>query len=242
MGVPKVFLVNLRRPNSADFCTDPFYEFGSFGCTKCHSNNLLCTRNAAELKGSRLAFAQGGAGGFRLMLLTPPISVILWSHNCEVRWKPPTMPFKYSEAPILVANDGRSDFPLVKAFSSKTARKTLEGGFASRFRSRSSPLQPEIAEELIVIYEKYRNEKGSSAIAEQYYQALPYVTRMDRYRKATYRRLISELTAEANRSPRTLKCRSIGTEKQAQHECGSSKYRKSNCRTMPSSGRRKPHR
>jgi hypothetical protein len=61
MAVPRVFFVHLRRPGSNDPRTDPLYECGSFGCTRCHSRNLLNPRHARELEGSRLAFVQGGA-------------------------------------------------------------------------------------------------------------------------------------------------------------------------------------
>jgi hypothetical protein len=75
MAAPKVFFVHLRRPGSDDPRTDPLYEFGSFGCTKCHCSNLFHPRHAEDLKGSRLAFVQGGDDGSRLVFLTPPITV-----------------------------------------------------------------------------------------------------------------------------------------------------------------------
>ena len=52
MAKPDIFFVHLRRPkNSGDQRADPFYEFGSFGCTGCHSWNLLHPRNAHEAGG-----------------------------------------------------------------------------------------------------------------------------------------------------------------------------------------------
>ena len=124
MAEIKVFFVHLRRPkNSKDQRADPFYEFGSFGCTTCHSTNLLHPRNAANLDGARLAFVQGGRSGSSLVFLTPPVTVKVWKNNCEVRWVPPMMPFKYAAAPILVRNNGRSHFKLVNKL-----RKIQDGG------------------------------------------------------------------------------------------------------------------
>ena len=45
MAMPNVFFVHLRRPNRSDpdeQRDDPFYEFGSFGCTGCHGRTS-CT-------------------------------------------------------------------------------------------------------------------------------------------------------------------------------------------------------
>ena len=102
MPKPKVFLVLLGWPRSNDPRSDPFYEFGSFGCTSCHCNNLFHPDCASELKGARLAFAQGGAGGFRLVYLTPPVEIRKLPpkspNRCEAKWKPTEWPFRYTEA------------------------------------------------------------------------------------------------------------------------------------------------
>lgn len=204
MAAPKVFFVHLRRPRPDDPRTDPLYEFGSFGCTKCHSSNLFHPRNAENLEGARLAFVQGGGDGSRLVFLTPPITINVWADNCEACWAPPEMPFKYSEAPVLVANDGRSDFPLVKAFASRADRSTLEGGLSSRIRSLSSPLASDMAAQVVSVYEQHRKDNGHAAIASNYSEALPHVTKIDGNRQATYRRLIRELRAETNGELATL--------------------------------------
>lgn len=197
MTEPKIFFVHLRRPGSNDIRSDPFYEFGSFGCTKCHSRNLFHPRHAEKLEGSRLAFVQGGYGGFRLVFLTPPITVKKWTANCEARWTPAEMPFKYTEAPILAYNNGKSDFPLVEEFARDTKRTTLEGGLSSRLRSRSTPLPTDMAKQVVSVYEWHRKEKPHS-IASAYYEALPYVTKIDRDRYYTYQRSIRKLRSEAN--------------------------------------------
>jgi hypothetical protein len=204
MAAPKVFFVHLRRPGRDDPRTDPLYEFGSFGCTKCHCSNLFHPRHAEDLKGSRLAFVQGGADGSRLVFLTPPITVKVWADNCEACWTPPEMPFKYSEAPVLVANDGSSDFPLVVQFARATDCSSLESGLSSRLRSRSRSLPPDVARQVVSVYERHRQESGASAIASNYSEALPYITKIDGNRQATYRRLIRELRAETNGEPATL--------------------------------------
>ncbi len=95
-------------------------------------------------------------------------------------------------------DDGCTDFPLVKAFASDAARSTLEGGLSSRLRARSNPLPPNMAEQVVSVYERQRDQKGLSAIAEHYYEALPFVTKIDRDRKATYLRLLNERRAEAD--------------------------------------------
>lgn len=204
MAAHKVFFVHLRRPRRDDPRTDPLYEFGSFGCTKCHCTNLFHPRHAEVLDGSRLAFVQGGDDGFRLVFLTPPITVKIWAINCEACWRPVEMPLKYIESPVLVANDGTTDFPLVKAFASKANRTTLEGGLSSRIRALSSPLASDMAAQVISAYERHRKENGQSAIAEHYYEALPHFTKIDGNRKATHSRLIRELRAETNGELATL--------------------------------------
>ncbi|MGB8932232.1 MAG: hypothetical protein WCC48_13395 [Anaeromyxobacteraceae bacterium] len=67
----RVHIVMLRQPGSyvGEARTDPFYEFGCFGLTGCHSTNIMGDKKAA---GGRIAFAQGGRGEVRLVLLTPP--------------------------------------------------------------------------------------------------------------------------------------------------------------------------
>lgn len=54
---------------------DPLCEFGSFGCTRCHSPSLMTPRTLHELSGSWLAFAEGGEGEF-LLHVTPPVGTV----------------------------------------------------------------------------------------------------------------------------------------------------------------------
>src|SRR5262245_27301071 len=93
-----VLIVMLRQPQQnypGEKRSDPFWEFGSFGCTGCHRRNLLHPKRARELEGLRLAFAQGGPAGIRLIYLTPPIKVVRHTVGCELKWSPREMPLKY---------------------------------------------------------------------------------------------------------------------------------------------------
>jgi hypothetical protein len=209
MVEPKVFFVHLRRPRSArvdpnEQRDDPFYEFGSFGCTGCHSKNLFNSRHADELEGARLAFVQGGKMGFRLVFLTPPVKVRKLANRCEARWTPRKMPFKYTEAPILAWNEGPGDFPLVEKFAGKTNRTTLEGGLSSRIRARARPLDAAMAKEVVSIYETFLATASLSSIASSYDEALPHAPpRVDKNRKSTYERRIAKLTGDASNARKT---------------------------------------
>jgi hypothetical protein len=235
MATPRVYIVHLRRPRSSDpdeRRDDPFYEVGSFGCTGCHGSNLLQLRHAEELAGARMAFAQGGGCGFRLVLLTPPVTVQEWARHCEVRWTPQRMPFNYQDAPVLARNDGYSDFAVLKAFVKEASRSSLEACFSSRFRSRAIPLPPDLAEELVQLYDSYPTSRGS--IATTYVDSLPYpppwieTNRVARYR-SHIRRLQSELrpntkqvaTGVAHRPSASAvgRCRGVRSRRTAKPGC-----------------------
>ena len=118
METANVFIVVLRQPDQSDpeeKREDPFWEFGSFGSTTCHMKNLLNPKHAkSRLEGARLAFAQGGPQGFKLVMLTPKVMVNDSKKPSEVLWNPKRMPFRYSRAPLLVDEDGRSDFGFIR--------------------------------------------------------------------------------------------------------------------------------
>lgn len=231
MATANVFLVHLRRPKSAtedpnERRDDPFYEFGSFGCTKCHSKNLFHPRRASSLQGARLAFAQGGPQGFRLICLSPPISVQVWADNCEARWAPAEMPFKYRQAPVLAHNFGPSDFPLIEQFAREASRDTIEGGFSSRFRSRSELLSQTLASEVIEVYQRMRRIAPASAIATTYDEALPWAPpTIDGNRRTTYQRRIRDLEGETIGAVTVAGLRVL-TETQLQPRCGVSQPRR----------------
>src|SRR5438552_2689740 len=110
----RVVVVHLRRPVRSDpeeMRSDPFWEFGSFGLTGCHSKNLMNPEKLSELNGVRLAFAQGGELGMRFVYLSPRVKTTRHAGLCEATWKPTKMPFRYPEAPLLIGNDGQTRFP-----------------------------------------------------------------------------------------------------------------------------------
>jgi hypothetical protein len=234
MASVKVFFVHLRRPKSMrkaphERRDDPFYEFGSFGCTGCHSATLLSatdfhSRHARALEGARLAFIQGGPLGHRLVFLTPPITVKVWRDCCEAQWppgNPPQMPFKYAEAPIIAYNHGPSDFPLVEKFARDTKRTSIEGGLSSKFRSPVHPVSEEMGREIIAVYEGMRAEVPSTAFATTYEEALPWPPPViDRNREATYERHIARLAGDANGGHGTSEPWVPVPESQAESHCG----------------------
>lgn len=174
MADTKVVIVHLRRPGKNDRRDDPFWEFGSFGITHCHAKNLMNPKKVNELMGVRLAFAQGGRQGTRLVFITPPIrKTIPFRDSSEVLWNPHFMPFRYEAAPLLISKDGKTDFPLLRKYIKTTARTTWAGKFSSRFRTRRRPLEPAEAQELTKTYENHREATGRSAIARNYVDALP---------------------------------------------------------------------
>ncbi len=178
MSVARVILVHLRRPNRSnpkERRDDPFFEFGSFGCTGCHKKNLMNPKRAEVLDGVRLGFAQGGKDGCRLVHLTPPVRVVTYHDRCELIWEPVEMPFKYSAAPILVDNEGNSDFPALLQSLHGVDRATWLARFSSAFRSRRSPLEPAIADNICRVYDRRRRAAAQrDQLARTYVDALPY--------------------------------------------------------------------
>jgi hypothetical protein len=172
--VTNVLVVYLRKPrkhNKRERRDDPFWEFGSFGCTGCHRGNLMNPDKAADLQGTRLAFVQGGPTGVKLVHVTPKIEVCHHNDLCEARWRPAKMPLTYESAPIVVNNDGYSDFPLLRDVTNAVMRRTAVGKFASGFRSRRKPLPERVGEQLIAEYERFRRH---SQVASPYDDAMPY--------------------------------------------------------------------
>lgn len=177
----RVFIVMLRRPRTDDPRTDPFWEFGSFGCTGCHGKNLLHPKNCQIHNGDRLAFVQGGHLGARLLLVTPPVKRL--DHpsgspkGCvELRWDAGRKPFRYECAPALLQSPapGRSGlFPLLFESLAHTNRPTIDAMLASRFRARMSPLEPEIARELQSGFDAAVKRAKESEFIVHYYEALP---------------------------------------------------------------------
>jgi hypothetical protein len=187
----RVIIVHLRRPGTADPRSDPFWEFGSFGITGCHNKNLMTPRNAAKLEGVRLAFAQGGREGTKLVYLSPPVEIVAHADRLEAKW-PHEKPFRYDKAPILVSNSTLSDFPRLDD-SIKGARKTREAQFSSCFRSKTTCLEAQLAKEIIKVYTRRRNRAPVSAFASFYSDALPFKGAVDTHRRQTYLEKLKEV-------------------------------------------------
>ena len=214
MPSPPIIIVCLRRPRNdpSEVRDDPFWEFGSFGCTGCHAGNLMHPRRIQELVGCRMAFAQGGPLGFRLVYLTPPVDVNEHDHVCELVWNPADMPFRYPSAPILITNDGSSHFPLLKAMLESGHCTTWEGQFRSNFRSRRLPLPRQVARQLSTVYSAKRRIVDDEMICETYEQALPWPPpQIDRNRRGSYERRLGVRPTKSpcarSRTPRS-RCRS----------------------------------
>jgi hypothetical protein len=203
----EVIIAVLRQPElhrKDEQRNDPFYEFGSFGLTGCHRTNLLHPRRAHELNGRRIAFAQGGPSGFRLVYLTPPISIQHHAHVCEVTW-PASKALRYNSAPILIDNGGRTDFPALLDELQGGARTSLVGQFASNFRSRKQSVSPELATQLIAGFNAAL--EGGAAKATHYTDCLPYLPPVvDRRRKRTYEDFLACARGDAQVPKKRRRC------------------------------------
>jgi hypothetical protein len=145
-----VYLVYLRRPGSPrDERHDPFWEFGSFGRTGCHSRNLMHPRCSPLKSGDRLAFLQGGFQEIKLVGLTPPIVVKRGSGKIDVRWDDSYRPIPYDQAPKFVDNDGNSDFAGVIEFLKGANRTTYRGQAGSRLRTRTQPVEDDLCKQIV---------------------------------------------------------------------------------------------
>jgi hypothetical protein len=224
----RVVIVQLRRPKSKaedpeEMRSDPFWEFGSFGVTGCHGRNLMHPKNASALVGVRLAFAQGGKLGTRLVFLTPPVSVVKHENLIEAVWNPHSKPFRYDRAPILVSNNAPSNFPKLAGRCKSRLPRTIEAIFSSRFRSRTSHLESELADELIRGYESFRRKASRFDISKCYSNALPWEPpQIDQHRQETYEQKLNEA-----RGVKRLKGRggismdSCSRKKKKSRSCGS---------------------
>lgn len=169
-----VFIVCLREPGSeTDYREDPYWEVGSFGCTGCHSRNLLNPTGQHVANGARFAFAQGGPVGTKLLFVTPEIKLRSFGELTEATWHPPEMPFKYLEAPLLIDSDGKTQFPQFKKFIRTSKAKPWRHKFSSKFRSRARRLDTLVATEIITVYERFRRKAARQDFAETYLDAIP---------------------------------------------------------------------
>lgn len=189
---PRVILVLLRQPTRAatERRDDPFWEFGSFGCTGCHGRNLMNPKRAHELAGSRLAFVQGGPLGFRLVHVTEEIWMEPVGAGFEARWPSGRMPLAYRSAPLVIDNDGKSNIKLLALETRGINRSTPVARFASAFRSRRNPVAGEVGAAIIACYRRYYTQER---VAESYVDAMPRPPAMiEDNRKRRYEQLLKE--------------------------------------------------
>lgn len=193
-ATPQVIVVMLRQPRMhqpTEMRSDPFWEYGSFGLTGCHQRNLMHPKKAHLLEGARLAFVQGGEGGQRLVYLTPPVHAIPYSDRTEVKWETGEMPFRYTDAPIVLNSDGFSDVTGLIEMIADCKRHSWMGRFASKFRTRREPLPEPVAQAMVEAYEAMRSKAGSKVLARRYEEALPVKPpKVDRARRKTYTGLL----------------------------------------------------
>lgn len=150
-----LYFVYLRRPSGdSDLRRDPFWEFGSFGQTGCHRTNLMHPTSSPLMSGDRLVFLQGGNSEIRVVGLTPPIAVKRGQKPLKVTWNRVYRPLPYAMAPVLIDNSGYTDFPAVTSLLKNTNRTTNCAKAASRLRSRSSPVDQDLQEQLLEWFSK----------------------------------------------------------------------------------------
>jgi len=214
----RLHLCLLRRPRKNDaneMRADPFYEFGSFGRTGCHSTNLLSPRNLATLEGARIAFIQGGPSGLKVVLVTGPVRVKIHGHLGEVLWKP-SWPLRYDRAPIVTSNSGFSDIPLLAEMAKEVRRDTRVGQVASKFRSRVKAVPESVATQIVQVFGNFKQKRQN--IARSYLDTMPWRPRQPILeRQAAYDNLLLsgalESTACAHRGEeigRICKCSAVG--------------------------------
>jgi len=212
----RLFIVMLRRPRKDGPRTDPFWEFGSFGCTGCHGKNLLHPKNCQIRNGDRLALVQGGQLGARLLLVTPPVE--RFDHaggspkgRIELRWDSGRKPFRYDRAPSLFESPapGRAGlFPLLANSLAHTNRSTIDAKLASRFRARTSPIEPELARELQSGFNAAVKSARKSDFIARYEEALPWCDcpSLGSQRRRDYQQRLRELKNPAGTAPRKKGC------------------------------------
>jgi hypothetical protein len=163
-----LFIIFLRRPrDKKDSRADPFWEFGSFGCTGCHSRNLLNPKRRHIKSGDRVAFVQGGRHECRLLLITPPVMRIDYCGGVELRWSDTDLPFRYSESAPLLADaepDVPNTLPELARLVNPVHRTSAAAKLASLFRARCKPLCEAVASELSRAYDHARSVAPRNAI------------------------------------------------------------------------------
>ncbi len=204
----EVVIAMLRQPRlnePTEQRNDPFWEFGSFGVTGCHGSNLLNPKKAHEIDGKRIAFAQGGPDGIKLVYVTPPVSVQNYASCVELNWSPATMPLTYDFAPTLIDNMGYSDFPALLDIICNVARATPVGQFSSKFRSRREPVPLNLGRQLLSVFQNA--ERDGRELATHYIDCLPFLPpRIDLDRHTTYQQLLMFARGASPLKPKKRRC------------------------------------
>ena len=173
--------------------------------------NLMNSKEIKELDGVRLAFAQGGPDGFKLILLTPPVKSEKYRNCCELKWEPDGAKFfKYKNAPLLIDNKKiherpASDFP---AFMKMLQTPPVERGtwaqeFSSKFRSKRKQLPNAVALDIIKKYSAFVKSSPKEHFTSDYTETMhekPPIP--DNNRKETYQNFIRKA-----KTAKTCKCR-----------------------------------
>lgn len=191
-----LYFVFLRRPvKNSDRRNDPFWEFGSFGKTGCHSTNLLNSQRSPLSIGDQLAFLQGGASEIRVVGLSPPITFGGSTGRMEIKWNEKYRPIPYLYAPLLINNAGASKFSGAAAMLKDTNRSTWCGAAGSRLRSRTSAIDQPLANQII----NYFRLPGLPEITAYYEAVTPNSERWSRIAKELGWAEISERRKEYDR-------------------------------------------
>lgn len=191
-----LYFVFLRRAGSSDPRNDPFWEFGSFGCTGCHSRNLLHPRRTRLVDGDRLAFLQGGEREIRIVGVTPPISVEGSNARVEIKWNAKYRPIPYARAPLLIDNSGKTAFSRIRPIVNSTNRSTFCSAAASRFRSRTSPIEKGLASQILKYFaadDLPRTRLYSEAVAPEASSWFQSASRQGWAAKETRRKVYQDL-------------------------------------------------
>ena len=206
----RLFIVFLRQPGKNDGRDDPFWEFGSFGCTGCHRRNLLHPRHCQVKDGDVVAFVQGGPKGCRLLLITPPVKRV--NHPgpkgpllVELRWEKTARPFRYSDrAPLLAGSekDTPSSSTELGKVVNQTGRSTAAAKLASRFRARCRPVEPLLARELMQLFQSAKSAATADDFINKYEDALPWINpyAIIEDRRKSYRDLMAQITSVGRRA------------------------------------------
>jgi len=167
---PAMFFILLRQPKSTeDPRHEPFWEFGSFGRTGCHSRNAMNPNPKRRHigPGNVVAFLQGGCSEIRIVGVTPPLESVdtIRAGQClEIKWDSSFRPFCFDDAALLIDNAGRSDFKVFRSMFKRGKRSTLVGDASSQFRSRATAVDEAIAANIVKVFSGWYGHRAENYI------------------------------------------------------------------------------